>query len=41
MARDKKAVAGLTFVLDGPGGLAVVPDVPRRAIGEAFARMAP
>jgi len=29
MGRDKKAVAGLTFVLDGPGGVAVVPGVPR------------
>ena len=28
MARDKKAVDGLTFVLDGPAGVAVVPDVP-------------
>ncbi|MEY4362062.1 MAG: 3-dehydroquinate synthase [Actinomycetota bacterium] len=27
MARDKKAVHGLTFVLDGPSGLEVVPDV--------------
>jgi 5-deoxy-5-amino-3-dehydroquinate synthase len=28
MARDKKAVGGgLTFVLDGPGGVEVVPDV--------------
>jgi 5-deoxy-5-amino-3-dehydroquinate synthase len=29
MGRDKKAVAGLTFVLDGPGGVAVVPGVRR------------
>jgi 5-deoxy-5-amino-3-dehydroquinate synthase len=28
MKRDKKAVAGLTFVLDGPGGVEVVPGVP-------------
>jgi 5-deoxy-5-amino-3-dehydroquinate synthase len=27
MARDKKAVAGLTFVLDGPAGLEVVVEV--------------
>jgi 5-deoxy-5-amino-3-dehydroquinate synthase len=28
MARDKKAVDGLTFVLDGPSGVEVVADVP-------------
>ena len=28
MKRDKKALAGLTFVLDGPGGVEVVADVP-------------
>ena len=28
MKRDKKAVAGLTFVLDGPSGVEVVPGVP-------------
>jgi 5-deoxy-5-amino-3-dehydroquinate synthase len=28
MARDKKAVAGLTFALDGPDGVEVVHDVP-------------
>ena len=28
MARDKKALDGLTFVLDGPSGVAVVRDVP-------------
>ena len=27
MGRDKKAVDGLTFVLDGPGGVEVVPGV--------------
>ena len=27
MARDKKAVDGLTFVLDGPDGIEVVPGV--------------
>ncbi len=41
MARDKKAVDGLTFVLDGPRGLEVVPGVDRTAIDEAFSRMAP
>jgi 5-deoxy-5-amino-3-dehydroquinate synthase len=38
MARDKKATAGLTFVLDGPHGLEVVPgvapDAVRATIGE-------
>lgn len=28
MARDKKALGGLTFVLDGPDGVELVPDVP-------------
>ena len=28
MRRDKKALAGLTFVLDGPDGVEVVPEVP-------------
>jgi 5-deoxy-5-amino-3-dehydroquinate synthase len=28
MKRDKKAVAGLTFVLDGPSGVELVPGVP-------------
>jgi 5-deoxy-5-amino-3-dehydroquinate synthase len=27
MRRDKKAVRGLTFILDGPAGVEVVPDV--------------
>ncbi|MBW3611281.1 MAG: 3-dehydroquinate synthase [Actinobacteria bacterium] len=35
-ARDKKAVAGITFVLDGPRGVEVVPDVPAAAITAAF-----
>jgi 5-deoxy-5-amino-3-dehydroquinate synthase len=35
MGRDKKAIAGLTFVLDGPDGVEVVPGVP-----EADARAA-
>jgi 5-deoxy-5-amino-3-dehydroquinate synthase len=30
MARDKKAIGGLTFVLDGPGGVEVVPGVAER-----------
>jgi 5-deoxy-5-amino-3-dehydroquinate synthase len=36
MARDKKAVTGLTFVLAGPEGVDVVTDVPRAAIDAAF-----
>ncbi|MHB1931171.1 MAG: 3-dehydroquinate synthase, partial [Acidimicrobiales bacterium] len=32
MARDKKATTGLTFVLDGPGGLEVVRDVPPASV---------
>jgi 5-deoxy-5-amino-3-dehydroquinate synthase len=39
-SRDKKAVAGVTFVLDGPQGLETVAGVDRSAIDEAFARMA-
>jgi 5-deoxy-5-amino-3-dehydroquinate synthase len=36
MARDKKALAGLTFVLDGPSGIEVVPGV---AEGDARATL--
>lgn len=39
MARDKKAVEGLTFVLDGAAGVEVVPAVPRSAVLAAFERM--
>jgi 5-deoxy-5-amino-3-dehydroquinate synthase len=39
MARDKKALNGLTFVLDGPDGVERVADVPRAAVEAAFARM--
>ena len=39
MARDKKAVDGLTFVLDGPHGLEVVAGVPRAPVEAALARM--
>jgi len=38
-ARDKKAVDGITFVLDGPNGLELVAGVDRSAIEAAFARM--
>jgi 5-deoxy-5-amino-3-dehydroquinate synthase len=39
MGRDKKALDGLTFVLDGPHGLEVVPDVSPGAAREALAAM--
>jgi 5-deoxy-5-amino-3-dehydroquinate synthase len=39
MARDKKALDGLTFVLDGPRGIEVVSGVERRVLDQAFARM--
>jgi 5-deoxy-5-amino-3-dehydroquinate synthase len=41
MARDKKAVGGLTFVLDGPSGVEVVEAVPEAAVREALEAMAP
>ncbi|HEX2047238.1 MAG TPA: 3-dehydroquinate synthase family protein [Acidimicrobiales bacterium] len=37
MARDKKAVDGLTFVLDGPGGVEVVAGVPAGAVEATLA----
>ena len=39
MGRDKKAVGGLTFVLDGPHGLEVVVDVPAGAARDALVAM--
>lgn len=39
MARDKKALDGLTFVLDGPHGVEVVAGVPADALRGAFGRM--
>lgn len=36
IARDKKAIDGLTFVLDGPRGIELVSDVPREAVDRAF-----
>ena len=36
MARDKKALDGLTFALDGPSGVEVVPGVPESAVREAL-----
>jgi 5-deoxy-5-amino-3-dehydroquinate synthase len=40
MARDKKAVDGLTFVLDGPGGVEVVTGVDPSAAAAALDAMA-
>jgi 5-deoxy-5-amino-3-dehydroquinate synthase len=39
MARDKKAIDGLTFVLDGPRGVELVAGVPRVSVEAALARM--
>jgi len=36
MARDKKALHGLTFVLDGPSGVEVVADVPEADVRAAL-----
>jgi len=41
MRRDKKALDGLTFVLDGPTGVDVVADVNERPVLTALARMMP
>ena len=40
MARDKKAVDGLTFALDGPAGVEVVTGVDGAAAAAALAAMA-
>jgi 5-deoxy-5-amino-3-dehydroquinate synthase len=39
MRLDKKAVTGLTFVLDGPGGAELVPDVPEQVVAEVLSGM--
>jgi 5-deoxy-5-amino-3-dehydroquinate synthase len=39
MRRDKKALTGLTFVLDGPGGVEVVAGVDEAPVREALGRM--
>jgi 5-deoxy-5-amino-3-dehydroquinate synthase len=39
MGRDKKAVDGLTFVLDGPEGVEVVPGVAASDVLAALAEM--
>ena len=40
MARDKKAIDGLTFILDGPKGLETVSPVAQESVVEALNRMA-
>ena len=39
MGRDKKALDGLTFALDGPDGVEVVPDVPEADVRAALAEL--
>jgi 5-deoxy-5-amino-3-dehydroquinate synthase len=39
MMADKKALHGLTFVLDGPNGVEVVADVSKTAVTQALSRM--
>jgi len=39
MRLDKKATAGLTFVLDGPNGAELVRGVPERVVADALAAM--
>jgi 5-deoxy-5-amino-3-dehydroquinate synthase len=39
MRRDKKAVSGLSFVLDGPNGAELVTDVPEALVVECLSRM--
>jgi 5-deoxy-5-amino-3-dehydroquinate synthase len=40
MARDKKALDGLTFILDGPNGLETFSPVAQESVVEALNRMA-
>ena len=39
MRRDKKALTGLTFVLDGADGVELVADVDDQSVLDALARM--
>ena len=39
MRRDKKAVDGLTFVLDGPGGVEVVGGLDAEVVESTLARL--
>ena len=38
MARDKKALNGLTFILDSPHGLEIVADVPTETVRNELVR---
>jgi 5-deoxy-5-amino-3-dehydroquinate synthase len=40
MARDKKALGDLTFVLDGPRGVEVVRGVPRDTVTRVLCELA-
>jgi 5-deoxy-5-amino-3-dehydroquinate synthase len=40
MGRDKKAIGGLTFVLDGPDGVEVVPGVADAEVHRALEEIA-
>ena len=39
MRRDKKSTGGLAFILDGPAGAELVPDVPESRVRQALAEM--
>jgi 5-deoxy-5-amino-3-dehydroquinate synthase len=39
MKHDKKAISGLTFVLDGPSGIEVVSGVTEAHLSQAFDAM--
>jgi 5-deoxy-5-amino-3-dehydroquinate synthase len=39
MRRDKKALRGLAFVLDGPGGAELVHEVPEHVVADVLGRM--
>ena len=41
MGRDKKSTGGMAFVLDGPSGVELVPDVPRSDVEAALKEMSP
>ena len=41
MGRDKKALDGLTFVLDGPAGVEVVNDVDADVVRKVLERTVP
>jgi 5-deoxy-5-amino-3-dehydroquinate synthase len=39
MRQDKKAIGGMAFTLDGPGGPGLVRDVPEDAVARVLERM--